>query len=288
MESWYKSMAIRKKGMKTLLLLLPTLAFLTGLYLYPLSHMLLLSFFDPGFTLRHYLHIFEVPTYLQVYIVTLKISAIVTLVSLLLGYPIAYLLASMPPRITNLLIVLVIVPFWTSYLVRTYAWMVLLGRNGIINNLLIWLGAVSSPLKLTYNLFGVSVAMIHMLLPFAILPMYSVMKGIDRNLLKAAQNLGASPIRSFVKVYLPLSIPGVGASVLLTFILALGFFITPALMGGLREVMISMLIETQVSELLNWGFASALATILLVFTLIIFFLFKRFLGFERMAGGTIS
>jgi len=281
------AMRIGKK-MKLFLLLLPALAFLAGLYAYPLLDMLKLSLFDPTFTLKHYLHFYKSPAYFQVLLITFKISLIVTLLSLLLGYPISYLLASMPPRVTNILMIFVIIPFWTSVLVRTYAWMVLLGREGIINNLLRSSGLISSPLKLMYNLLGVNVAMVHILLPFAILPMYSVMKGIDRNLLKAAQNLGASPTRSFIKVYLPLSLPGVGASVLLTFILALGFFITPALMGGLGDVMISMLIETQVNELLNWGFASALATILLLLTLVMFFIFNRFLGFEKMWGGPTS
>jgi putative spermidine/putrescine transport system permease protein len=276
------------KRMKSFLLLLPTLAFLTGLYAYPLLKMLKLSLFDPSLTFKHYLHFYSNPAYLEVLILTFKISLVVTFFCLLLGYPIAYLLSSTPPRISNIMMICVVVPFWTSILVRTYAWMVLLGRKGIVNDLLISSGAISSPLKLMYNLFGVNIGMVHILLPFAILPMYSVMKGIDRNLLKASQNLGASPLRSFFKVFLPLSLPGVGASVLLTFILALGFFITPALLGGLRDVMISMLIETQVGELLNWGFASALASILLFVTLIIFFIFNRFLGFEKMWGGSLS
>jgi putative spermidine/putrescine transport system permease protein len=281
-------MRIQRKGFTAFLLLLPTLAFLAGFYAYPISKMLLLSFFDPTFTLKHYQHAYKVPVYLEVFLLTLKISSVVTLLCLLLGYPISYLLSSVRARYVNMLMILVVVPFWTSYLVRTYAWMVLLGRSGIINNLLFWSGIISSPLKLMYNLFGVSVAMVHMLLPFAILPMYSVMKGIDRNLLKAAQNLGASPARSFIKVYLPLSLPGVGASVLLTFIMALGFFITPALMGGPRDMMVSMLIENQINELLNWGFGSALATGLFSFTLIMFFFFNRFLGFDKVGGGTIS
>ena len=275
------------KKTKTLLLLFPTLAFLVGLYAYPLVDMLKLSFVDPTFTLKHYIHFYASPAYFQVVLITFKISFLVTLLCLVLGYPISYLLATQPPRVTNILMIFILIPFWTSVLVRTYAWMVLLGREGIINNLLRSAGIISSPLKLMYNLFGVNVAMVHILLPFAILPMYSVMKGIDRNLLKAAQNLGASPTRAFIKIYLPLSLPGVGASVLLTFILSLGFFITPALMGGLRDVMISMLIETQVNELLNWGFASAMATIFLFLTLIIFFIFNRFLGFEKMWGNSI-
>jgi putative spermidine/putrescine transport system permease protein len=218
----------------------------------------------------------------------LPLVPVMTFLVVLYAYPLFQLLSSVPPKTLNLLMILVVIPFWTSILVRTYAWMVLLGRKGIINNLLLSLGTIHSPIKLMYNLLGVNIGMVHILLPFAILPMYSVMKGIDRNLLKAAQNLGASPTRSFFKVFLPLSLPGVGASVLLTFILALGFFITPALLGGLRDVMISMLIETQVGELLNWGFASALAVILILITLIIFFIFNRFLGFEKMWGGTMS
>ncbi len=276
------------KKIKTLLLLAPLMIFLLVLYAYPLFQIFKLSFFDPIFTLKHYIHFYERPAYFQVFVLTFKISLLVTFFCLILGYPVSYLLSSVPSKTLNPLMIFVVIPFWTSILVRTYAWMVLLGRKGIINNFLLSLGAIQSPIKLMYNLFGVNIGMVHILLPFAILPMYSVMKGIDRNLLKAAQNLGASPTRSFFKVFLPLSLPGVGASVLLTFTLALGFFITPALLGGLGDVMVSMLIETQVGELLNWGFASALAVILLLITLIIFFIFNRFLGFEKMWGGTMS
>ena len=177
---------------------------------------------------------------------------------------------------------LVIVCLWTSILVRSYAWMAILQRTGIINTLLIKAGFIAQPLKLMYNSFGVTVGMAHVLLPFMIMPLYGVMKGIDRNLLKAAQNLGASPFKAFVRVFIPLSVPGIAAGCILVFVVALGFFITPALLGGGRVVMISNLIDTQVNQLLNWGLAAAISIVLIVITLTLFYIANRFLGLFKM------
>jgi ABC-type spermidine/putrescine transport system permease subunit I len=209
---------------------------------------------------------------------------VVTVLTLVLGYPVAYALASMSPARANVLMIFVLIPFWTSILVRSYAWMVLLGREGTVNRMMILLGLVDEPVKLLNTRLAVYVAMVHILLPFMILPLYSVMRGIDRNLLRAAENLGASPFHVFRRVFLPLSLPGVGAGCLLVFILALGFYITPALLGGQRDITISMLIAQQVN-LLKWGFASALALLLLVAALAVYFAFTRILGVERIYGG---
>jgi putative spermidine/putrescine transport system permease protein len=178
--------------------------------------------------------------------------------------------------------IVVILPFFTAILVRTYAWMVILGRNGIINQLLIYWGIVSEPLKLMHNLFGVYVGMVQILLPFMILPLCSVMLGIDRRLMNAAESLGANPLRVFWHIFLPLSLPGVGGGCLLVFIIALGFFITPRLLGGVSDVMISSYIETQVNQLLKWGFASAMAVVLLMITLLIFPIYNRFFGIGKI------
>jgi ABC-type spermidine/putrescine transport system permease subunit I len=193
-------------------------------------------------------------------------------------------LAAIPLARANLLMILVLIPFWTSILVRSYAWMVLLGQEGLINRLLLAFGLLDEPVQLLNTRLAVYVGMIHILLPFMILPLYSVMRGIDRNLLRAAENLGATPVAVFRRVFLPLSLPGVGAGCLLVFILGLGFYITPALLGGQRDVMISMLIQQQVT-LLKWGIASALALVLLVVALGVYVVFTRLLGVERLYGG---
>ncbi len=276
----------RRSVLRWYLLLFLPLLFLLTFYAYPISRMLLRSVFDPGFTVDHYRHFFREAAYSSVLLNTFKMSISVTLLCLILGYPVAYLLASLPSRVSNLLMIMVVLPFFTAILVRTYAWMVILGRNGLINQFLMQWGLISSPLKLMHNLFGVYVGMVHILLPFMILPIYSVMTGIDKGLMRAAENLGASPARVFLHVFMPLSLSGVGGGSLLVFIIALGFFITPSLLGGVSDVMISMFIETQVNQLLNWGFASAMAVLLLAVTVIIFSIYNRFFGLERMAGHT--
>jgi ABC-type spermidine/putrescine transport system permease subunit I len=215
--------------------------------------------------------------------ITVWISIVVTICTLILGYPVAYLISSVTTTKSNLLIVLVLVPFWTSILVRTYAWMVLLGRQGIINELLQSMGIIDQPLRLLNTRFAVYVSMVHILLPFMILPLYSVMRGIDRSVLRAAEGLGARPSAVFRQVMLPLSLPGVAAGCLLVFILSLGFYITPALVGGPKDLMISVLIAQQV-DLFNWAFASALAAVLLVGALLIFVIFNRILGVEKIFG----
>jgi ABC-type spermidine/putrescine transport system permease subunit I len=181
--------------------------------------------------------------------------------------------------------IFILIPFWTSILVRSYSWMVLLGKEGIINEALRAMGRTSEPIQLMHTRFAVYVGMIHILLPFMILPLYAVMRGIDRNLLRAAENLGAAPWSVFRRVFLPLSLPGIAAGCLLVFILALGFFITPALLGGQKDVMISMLIEQQVSQL-KWGFGAMLAFVLLALALGIYVIFTRLLGVERVFGST--
>ncbi len=277
----FKALQRRTKIRWLLLITLPLL-FLLIFYAYPISRMLLLSLFDPELTTKHFVRFFKVPAYLHVLVNTFKMAISVTVICLFLGYPVAYLLSTTSSKIRNLLMILVILPFFTAILVRTYAWMVILGRNGVLNQLLINLGITSSPLKLMHNLFGVHIGMVHILLPFMILPMYSVMAGIDRDLMKAAYSLGANPFRVFFHIFLPLSLPGVGGGSLLVFIIALGFFITPALLGGVSDVMIAMFIETQVNMLLNWGFASAMGVILLVGTLLIFPFYNRLVGISKI------
>ena len=267
-----------RDGLRRLLLVLPTLVVLLVLFVAPLTAILRLSLLDPAPTLRHYLEVVTNPTYLHVLGITFETAALVTLLCLALGYPLAYVMATVPGRLAGVLIILVIVPFWISVLVRTYAWMVMLGRGGLVNTLLLRLGVVEEPLRLMHNFVGVLVGMTHVLLPFAVLPMYSVMKNIDRDLLRAAENLGANRWQSFRRVFFPLSLLGVVSAAALVFVSALGFFITPALLGGPRDVLLSMLIERQVNDLTNWGLGSALAVVLLGLTLLVLIVFRRFLG----------
>ena len=289
----------RRRGiqLRYFLLALPAVLFLVVLYGYPVAAMLLRSFNDPVWGLASFepftrvrSHVsllgLDLPmnAYLRVIWLTLQVAVVTTLLTLLLGYPVAYLLASVSPARANLLMILVLVPFWTSILVRSYAWMVLLGQEGLINQLIQTTGVSDGPVKLLNTRFAVYVAMVHILLPFMILPLYAVMRGIDRNFPRAAEGLGARPVTVFRRVFLPLSLPGISAGCLVVFILALGFYITPALLGGQRDVMVSMLIQQQVTQL-NWGIASALALILLTVALVVYVLFTRILGVEQLYGG---
>ena len=220
--------------------------------------------------------------YVTILLRTFWIGLVVTWWCLVLGYPLAYKLASLPLRTSNLLLILVLLPFWTSLLVRTGAWVVLLQREGPINDALLALRLVEEPLQLVYNRFGVYVAMTHILLPFMVLPLYSVMRGIPPEYIRAAASLGARPLRAFVRVYLPLTVPGIGAGCLLVFILAIGYYITPALVGGANDQMISYYVAFYTNQTINWGMASALGAVLLIATLVLFALYARLVGTDRL------
>jgi len=220
--------------------------------------------------------------YRDVLMRTFRVSASVTVLCLLLGFPLAYVLAHEPPRRANLLLILVLLPFWTSLLVRTSAWVVLLQQEGLVNNMMIWLGIIDAPIRLIYNAVGVHVAMTHVLLPFMILPLYSTMKSIPPSYMRAAASLGAPPVSAFTRVYLPQCVPGIGAGCLLVFILAIGYYITPALVGGAADQMISYFIAFYVSDSVNWGMASALGAVLLATTFILYGVYNR------LVGGTIK
>ncbi len=220
--------------------------------------------------------------YLGIARTTFEISFWVTVVTLLLGYPFAHLLATTREPTSSILMVLVLIPFWTSLLVRTYAWLMLLQTEGVVNSIVTGLGLAAEPLALIHNRLGVYIAMVHILLPFMILPIYSVMRGIRPDYMRAAAGLGASPVQAFLTVYLPQSLPGIAAGCLLVFIFSLGFYITPALVGGPQDSMISIIIAYNVNQVLNWGMAGALGTLLLVATLVIFVVYTRLLGLEKL------
>ena len=245
------------------LALWPALVYLTIFYVVPVIRVLATSLFDPGFTLAHYRRLVEAPMYGAVIGNTFEIAVTVSLVCVVLAYPTAYLLAMARPRVATVLLICVMVPFFTSALVRNYAWIFLLGSRGVVNGTLMRLGITSAPLPLMFNRVGVVIGMVNVLLPYTILMLLSVMRGIRPDLLTAAQSLMASPFGAFRRVFLPLTIPGLGASFLLVFVLALAFFITPAMLGSPHEVMIANVIAS-VTGSLNWGLAGALATVLLV------------------------
>ena len=223
----------------------------------------------------------------QVLVRTFVVSLSVTIICLLLGYPLAALIARARGATANVLLIMVLLPFWTSLLVRTSAWVVLLQSRGVVNSALASLGLVdpAQPLDLIYNRVGVLVAMTHILLPFMILPIYSVMKGIPPVYLRAASSLGAPPLSAFWRVYLPMSLPGVSAGCLLVFILALGYYITPALVGGPRDQMVSYFIAYYANQVTNWGMAAALSTILLAAVLVLYVVYNRLVGIDRLRMG---
>ena len=263
----------------------PALVLLLSLFVYPLVIFLLNSVYDPNFTLEHYIKAFSRPVYLRIFRVTFEASIFTTIGSLLIGYPVAYLFAHVSATTRNILLPIVLFPFWTSILVRMYAWMVLLGNNGVINQMLTKGDIISSPLPMMFNRFGVLVGMIHFMLPYMILTLYSVMAGIPKQLTQAAASLGAPPYKQFFRVYLPLSMPGIGAGCLLVFILAVAFFVTPALLGGLKDTMISQVIQAEIEEALNWGFGAALSMLLMIVTTTLYLIYNRVMGVERISGG---
>jgi len=215
---------------------------------------------------------------------TFSISAVVTVWCLLLGFPLAYWLSTLSARKANMLMILVLVPFWTSILVRVAAWIVLLQSNGLVNRSLMGLGLIDEPLALLFNRLGVIIAMVHILLPFMVLPLYSVMKSIPGTYLRAAVSLGSSPLAAFFRVYVPQTYPGIGAGGLLVFILSIGYYVTPALLGGADDQMLSYYIAQYTNVNVNWGMACALGGVLLAATLVLYALYRRVVKSELSLG----
>lgn len=225
--------------------------------------------------------------YVNLFARTAWMSAMVMVMCLLLGYPVAYLLSVLPLRTSNLLMIFVLLPFWTSLLVRTTAWIALLQTQGVINDVLVWIGVISDEnrIQMIFNATGTVVAMTHILLPFMILPLYSVMKTIPPSYMRAARSLGADQFTAFTRVYMPQTLPGVGAGCILVFILAIGYYITPALVGGESGTMISNMIAYHMQKSLNWSLAAALATLLLAGVLALYWLYNRIVGVDNMKLG---
>ncbi len=253
---------------------LPALLLLFIFFLFPVVRML--GFSLEGGSLDWYAKALGEGLYLRVFWNTFEIALLVTAFCLLLGYPLGFLMATTTPLWATVGFIFVLLPLWTSVLVRTYAWMVLLGRNGVFNRLLIDSGVVEDPLPLLHNFTGVLIGMVHVLLPYMVLPVYGAVRRVDPAIVAAAEGLGASSWRIFWRIYLPLTLNGIFAGAVIVFVLSLGFYITPALLGGGRVMMIAVLIEQQVRETLNWPFAAALSAVLLAFTFAVYALAQRF------------
>lgn len=253
----------------------------------PVGWLFYLSFIDRDgfFTLDHYQKMIEYKSYVRVFLTTFQVSLLTTLICILLGYPLAYFLALLPARWAGIFMLAVLLPFWTSLLVRTYAWLVLLQKKGILNDFAIEVGLWDAPIKLVHNMSGTLIGMAHIMLPFLVLPLYGAMKKIDRDLMHAASNLGASPVKAFWQVYFPLSLPGLVSGSLIVFVLCLGFYVTPAVLGGGKVVMVSTQITAILENQFDWGAASALGVVLLVATIVILYLAARLFKFDAALFG---
>jgi putative spermidine/putrescine transport system permease protein len=265
------------------LLLGPSCLALILLFVVPIAYVLVLSVTEPRPTLANYHRVFTVPLYARVLVNTFVTSLVVTTACLVLGYPVAYVMARRGGWISTLLLTIVAMSFWTGFLVRTYAWLVILGSKGPVVSAYQALGLGKAP-QLLFTTFSSTLGMTHILLPYMILALFAIMKKIDVNHLKAAASLGARPAAAFREVFLPLSLPGVVNGSLLVFVSCLGFFVTPVLLGTPRDMMISQLINQQIDELLAWGFAAAVAVVLLAATGLVIAVYNRFAGLDRLWG----
>lgn len=269
------------------LLILPALILTILIIIFPIFELLKSSFFDPDFTLRHLEKFFSKTLYIEVLLNTVKISLFTTLFCFILGYPSAYFIAHSNKRFRGYFLFLILLPFWVSILIRSYSWMTVLGIEGVINTTLIYLGVIDQPIRMLYTTGTVYLAMVQIMLPIMILTCYGSMLRVEEDYVKAARILGAGPIQAFYKVYFPLSFPGGASGSIIIFILSMGFFITPALVGGKKDIMIGNLINFQINQLLNWGFASFIGLALLIVTLVIVLLFVYLTRFkiENRLGG---
>ena len=279
--------AERRETFTILALTLPAILAVALVIVVPVGWLFSLSFIDSQgqLSLVNYQKMFEYKSYMRVFKTTFQVSFLTTFLCIIIGYPLAYFLSQIPKKYVGLFMLTVLLPFWTSLLVRTYAWLVMLQRNGLINNFAIELGIWDAPIKLAHNLNGTLIGMVHIMLPFLVLPLYAAMRRIDRNALQAAANLGATPIQSFWQIFVPLSLPGVVAGSLIVFVLCLGFYVTPAVLGGGKVILVSMQITAILEDQFNWGAASALGVVLLVATFAVLLLATRFLKLDSVMFG---
>ena len=270
----------RREARGMLALLSPGLFLVFAVIIVPIGWLFWLSLFDENGQLSaaNYARFFEQASYIKTFVTTFRVAFTVTGACVLLGYPLAYMLSQLPRRAASICLIFVILPFWTSVLVRTYAWLVILQRKGLVNTWLMDLGVIGQPLPLANNFAGVVIGMTHIMLPFLVLPLYASMKTIDVDCLRASMNLGASPAATFRQIFFPLSLPGLASGLVIVFVLCLGFFVTPALMGGGKVIMWAMRMEQTTSLYSNWGAGAALGVVLLAVTLALLGLFHWLLG----------
>ena len=265
----------------------PSILIIIAVIMIPLGWLFYLSLIGKGgeFSLVNYQKMIEYKSYARVYLTTFEVSILTTLVCILIGYPLAYFLAQLPQRMAGIFMLTVLLPFWTSLLVRTYAWLVLLQKKGLLNEFAMQIGLWETPVKLVHNMTGTLIGMAHIMLPFLVLPLYGAMRRIEPDLMRAAANLGAKPAQAFWKVFFPMSLPGMVAGSLIVFVLCLGFYVTPAVLGGGRVVMVATQITAILENQFNWGAASALGVVLLIATLIILYLAGRLLKLDNILFG---
>ena len=277
----------RKENYTLFGLTLPYLFLIFFLIIIPVGWLFYMSFIgrDGSLSIENYMRMWKSKAYIRIFITTFKISFLTTLICALLGYPLTYFMSQLSNRWANICLIGVLIPFWTSLLVRTYAWLVLLQRKGLINNIGLDLGIISEPVKFVHNTSGTLIGMAHIMLPFLILPLYANMKAIDKDCLKAAANLGATPTRAFWTVFFPLSIPGLLAGLLIVFVICLGFYVTPAVLGGGKVIMAAMKISANIELYFSWGAASALGVVLLVVTMIILYIASKLVSIDQVGAG---
>ncbi|TCU31135.1 putative spermidine/putrescine transport system permease protein [Rhizobium azibense] len=262
----------------------PALAFVAIFFIVPVAVLLLRSVLEPVPGFGNYAELLGSATYLKIFVNTFIVSGLVTAIALLIGFPVAWALAIMPGRLASVIFAILLLSMWTNLLARTYAWMVLLQRTGPINKLLMGMGLINQPLPLVNNLTGVTIGMTYIMLPFIILPLYGVIKKIDPAILQAAALCGASRWQCLTRVLLPLAMPGIAAGALMVFVMSLGYFVTPSLLGGTANMMLAELIAQFVQSLVNWGMGGAAALVLLVVTLSLYVLQLRFFGSQNTGG----
>jgi len=268
-------------------LTMPYLFMVFFLIVIPVGWLFYMSFIgrDGTLSMENYTRMLKSKAYVRIFLTTFKISFLTTLICAVLGYPLAYFMSQLSNRWANICMIGVLIPFWTSLLVRTYAWLVLLQKKGVVNSLAIDIGLISEPIKFVHNTSGTLIGMVHIMLPFLILPLYANMKAIDKDCLKAASSLGATPTRAFWTVFFPLSIPGLLAGLLIVFVLCLGFYVTPAVLGGGKVIMAAMKISSNIELYFSWGAASALGVVLLTVTMAILFAASKLISIDQISGG---
>lgn len=268
-------------------LTMPYLFMVFFLIVIPIGWLFYMSFIgrDGTLSMENYARMLKSKAYVRIFLTTFKISFLTTLICAVLGYPLAYFMSQLSNRWANICMIGVLIPFWTSLLVRTYAWLVLLQKKGVVNSFAIDIGLISEPIKFVHNTSGTLIGMVHIMLPFLILPLYANMKAIDKDCLKAASSLGATPTRAFWTVFFPLSIPGLLAGLLIVFVLCLGFYVTPAVLGGGKVIMAAMKISSNIELYFSWGAASALGVVLLTVTMAILFAASKLISIDQISGG---